>query len=408
MAMLDIQSIRSDFPILQTQVDDNQLIYFDNAATTQKPQVVIETIKDCYLESNANIHRGAHYLSDLATEKHENARKRIQKFLGVSSSSEIIFTKGTTDSINLVASSFIEGCMSPGDEVILSVLEHHSNIVPWQIQAHKKGISLKFIPIDENCNLRLDILDSLFSARTKLVSIGHISNAVGIINPIEEVIKIAHERGVPVLLDGAQAIPHKKINLRELDVDFYAFSGHKVYGPTGIGVLYAKEKWLNKMPPYQGGGAMISTVTLERTTYSDLPYKFEAGTPDYIGSVALAKALSYIDNIGLDAINAYENELLWYAYSKLKDIDGVQIIGDVINKSAIISFLLDGIHPHDAGILLNKYGIATRIGAHCCQPLMKELGIDGTIRASFSFYNTHQEIDRFVDSIEWIRKILLR
>lgn len=403
--MLDIQSIRKDFPILEQKIYNEPLIYFDNGATTQKPRCVVEKIESGYYNVNANIHRGVHFLSQAATEAHEEARRTVQWFLNARSSNEIIFTRGTTEAINLIASSFTDECMSAGDEVILSVMEHHSNIVPWQIQAARKGITLKVIPMNEKGELQMDEYRKLFSERTRLISVMHVSNVLGTINPIEEIIEEAHQQGVPVLIDGAQSVPHLKVDVQALDAEFYVFSGHKIYGPTGIGVLYGKEEWLEKLPPYQGGGEMIASVSFEKTVFNELPFKFEAGTPDYIGSTALAEALRYVERLGLENIAAYEDELLHYATHKLKAIEGMRIFGEAAHKSAVISFLVGSIHHYDMGMLLDRLGIAVRTGHHCAQPLMQALGIEGTVRASFSFYNTKEEIDVFVAGIERVRKM---
>lgn len=403
--MLDIQSIRNDFPILSHTVYNKPLVYLDNGATTQKPRAVVEKIENGYYNVNANIHRGVHFLSQAATEAHEEARQTVQRFLNARSSHEIIFTRGTTESINLVASSFTDACMSAGDEVIVSVMEHHSNIVPWQIQAARKGISLKVIPMNEKGELQLDAYRELFSERTKLVSVVHVSNVLGTVNPVKEIIAEAHRHGVPVLIDGAQSVPHMKVDVQDLDAEFYVFSGHKVYGPTGIGVLYGKEAWLDKLPPYQGGGEMIATVSFEKTTFNELPFKFEAGTPDFIGSTALAEALRYVDQLGMDQIAAYEQELLRYATERLKAIEGMRIYGEAADKGAVISFLVGNIHHYDMGMLLDRLGIAVRTGHHCAQPLMQAMGIEGTVRASFSFYNTKEEIDVLVAGIERVRKM---
>lgn len=403
--MLDIASIRNDFPILSHKIYDKPLIYFDNGATTQKPRQVVEKIESGYYNVNANIHRGVHFLSQAATEAHEEARQTVQRFLNARSSNEIVFTRGTTESINLVASSFTDACMSEGDEVIVSVMEHHSNIVPWQIQAARKGIALKVIPMNERGELRLDAYQELFSEKTRLVSIAHVSNVLGTINPVKEIIRIAHEHGVPVLVDGAQSVPHLKVDVQDLDAEFYVFSGHKIYGPTGIGVLYGKEEWLDRLPPYQGGGEMIATVSFEKTTFNELPFKFEAGTPDFIGSTALAEALRYVDRIGMDQIAAYEDELLRYATMRLDEIEGMRIFGRAEHKGAVISFLVGNIHHYDMGMLLDRLGIAVRTGHHCAQPLMHALGIEGTVRASLSFYNTKDEIDTFVAGVERVRKM---
>lgn len=401
----DIQSIREDFPILSHQVYNKPLVYLDNAATTQKPRCVVEKIENGYYNVNANIHRGVHFLSQEATEAHEEARRTVQRFLNARSSNEIIFTRGTTESINLVASSFTDECMSAGDEVIVSVMEHHSNIVPWQIQAAKKGISLRVIPMNDKGELLLDEYRKLFTEKTRLVAVTQVSNVLGTVNPVKEIIAIAHEQGVPVLVDGAQSTPHMKVDVQDLDAEFFVFSGHKIYGPTGIGVLYGKEEWLDKLPPYQGGGEMIATVSFEKTVFNELPFKFEAGTPDYIGSTALAEALHYVEKIGMDRIAAQEQDLLEYAIAQLKQIEGMRIFGEAADKGAVISFLVGNIHHYDMGMLLDRLGIAVRTGHHCAQPLMQALGIEGTVRASFSFYNTREEVDVLVRGIERVRQM---
>lgn len=401
----DIQSIREDFPILSHQVYNKPLVYLDNAATTQKPRCVVEKIKNGYYNVNANIHRGVHFLSQEATEAHEEARRTVQRFLNARSSNEIIFTRGTTESINLVASSFTDECMSAGDEVIVSVMEHHSNIVPWQIQAAKKGISLRVIPMNDKGELLLDEYRKLFTEKTRLVAVTQVSNVLGTVNPVKKIIAIAHEQGVPVLVDGAQSTPHMKVDVEDLDAEFFVFSGHKIYGPTGIGVLYGKEEWLDKLPPYQGGGEMIATVSFEKTVFNELPFKFEAGTPDYIGSTALAEALHYVEKIGMDRIAAQEQDLLEYATAQLKQIEGMRIFGEAADKGAVISFLVGNIHHYDMGMLLDRLGIAVRTGHHCAQPLMQALGIEGTVRASFSFYNTREEVDVLVRGIERVRQM---
>jgi len=395
--------IRDDFPILKRTIYDKPLVYLDNAATTQKPRCVVEKITEAYLNVNANIHRGVHYLSQKATEAHEGARCTIQKFINAGKQEEIIFTRGVTEALNLIASSFVYEYMSPGDEVIISVMEHHSNIVPWQIQAARTNISLQVIPVNEAGELDMDAFQKLFSDRTKLVSITHISNVLGTINPVREIIRIAHAHHVPVIIDRAQAVAHQKIDVQALDVDFYTFSSHKVYGPTGIGVLYGKEKWLDSLPPYQGGGEMIASVSFEKTKFNELPFKFEAGTPDFVGSTAFATALDYLNTIGLPAIARYENELLRYATDKLSKIEGLRIIGQAAEKGAVISFLIDNIHPFDMGVLLDRLGIAVRTGHHCAEPLMRRYGIDGSIRASFALYNTKEDIDALVTGIEKVR-----
>jgi cysteine desulfurase/selenocysteine lyase len=402
----EIEHIRADFPILSEKVYNKDLIYFDNAATTQKPRCVVEKIEYAYFHLNANIHRGVHYLSLKATEAHEAARLTAAEFLHAEKKEEIIFTRGTTESINLVAFSFGEAFCQPGDEVIVSAMEHHSNIVPWQMLCERKGMKLRVIPVSENGELDMVAYSSLLNEKTRIVSVAHVSNVLGTINPVKEIIRIAHEKNIPVLIDGAQAVPHLSVDVRELDADFYVFSGHKIYGPTGIGILYGKEKWLNAIPPYQGGGEMISTVTFEKTTYNELPFKFEAGTPDYVGSTALAEALRYINNIGLDNIAAYENELLHYAEQQLMEIENMHIIGTAKDKCSVLSFLVDGIHPYDIGMLLDKLGIAVRTGHHCAQPIMDMFGILGTVRASFAFYNTKEEIDRFTEALKKVINML--
>ena len=393
------QLIRQDFPILLDKIYNKPLVYFDNAATTQKPMCVIDRIVHGYTHGNANIHRGVHFLSQKATEEHENARTTVQHFIHAARSSEIIFTRGTTESINLVAFSFGETFCQPGDEIIISAMEHHANIVPWQMLRDRKGIVLKVIPMLPDGTLDMPAFSKLLNNKTKLVAVTHVSNVLGTINPIQEIIQLAHNSNVPVLIDGAQAVPHIAIDVQQLDVDFYVFSAHKVYGPTGIGVLYGKEEWLNKMQPYQGGGEMIAKVTFEKTTYNELPFKFEAGTPDYIGSTALATALEYIQQIGLNAIATYENDLLQYATAKLLQVPGLKIYGEASHKSSVISFLVQGVHHYDMGTLLDKLGIAVRTGHHCAQPIMDYYGIEGTVRASFAFYNTKEEVDKLIEGV---------
>jgi len=395
-----LQHIRADFPILADKIYGKDLIYFDNGATTQKPRCVVEKIENGYYHLNANIHRGVHFLSQKATEAHEAARTTVAEFLKAEKREEIIFTRGTTEAINLVATSFGEAFCQAGDEVVVSVMEHHSNIVPWQMLCERKGLNLKVIPMNERGELDLEAFKSLLNEKTRIVSITHVSNVLGTINPVKEIIQIAHEENIPVLVDGAQAVPHIPVNVVEMDVDFYVFSAHKIYGPTGIGVLYGKSNLLNAIPPYQGGGEMIATVTFEKTTYNELPFKFEAGTPDYIGSTALAEALRYVENIGLKNIAAHEHELLVYATEKLLEIDGMRIIGTAANKSSVISFLVGNIHPYDLGMLLDRLGIAVRTGHHCAQPLIDSLEIPGTVRASFAFYNTKEEIDVFISALK--------
>ena len=405
---IDIEKIREDFPILKKEVYDHSLVYLDNAATTQKPSCVVDTIVKGYYDCNANIHRGVHYLSQLATEAHEEARKTVQQFLNAKNSHEIVFTRGTTEAINLVAHSFGISQCQDGDEIIISQMEHHSNIVPWQLLQNVKKIKLRVIPFDEQGVLKIDELEKLINEHTKLVSIAHVSNTMGTVNPVKEVIRIAHSHNIPVLVDAAQSVPHIKVDVQDLDCDFLAFSGHKIYGPTGIGILYGKEAWLEKIPPYQGGGEMIQKVTFEKTTFNELPFKFEAGTPDYIGSTALATALNYVTNIGIDNIAAHEHSLVEYATAQLKQIAGMRIIGEAPEKSGLISFLVGNIHPYDMGSILDKLGIAVRTGHHCAEPVMQVFGIDGTVRASFAIYNTKEEIDKLVAGIERVAKMFNR
>ena len=403
--MLDVNQIRKDFPILSTQVYGKPLVYLDNGATTQKPQCVIDTLANGYLHHNANVHRGVHFLSQDATDLHEGARRRVQRFINAESSDEIIFARGTTEAINLVAYSFGEAFLQEGDEVILSVMEHHSNIVSWQLLQQRRHIVLKVVQMNERQELDMENFRSLISARTKLVSITHVSNVLGTVNPVKEIVADAHRRNVPVLIDGAQSTPHIKVDVQDLDCDFLVFSGHKVYGPTGVGVLYGKRKWLDAMPPYQGGGEMIQSVSFEKTTFNVLPYKFEAGTPDFISTVAFATALDYVDGIGLANVDEYEKQLLDYATEQFRQIPGMRIYGNALAKSAVLSFLVDGIHHYDMGLLLDKMGIAVRTGHHCAQPLMQALGIEGTVRASFSFYNTEQEVDALVTGVKRVCKM---
>ena len=403
--MYDIQQIRADFPILGRTVYGKPLVYLDNGATTQKPRCVVEAITNEYYNTNANVHRGVHFLSQQATDLHEASRETVRKFINARSTNEIIFTRGTTESINLLAATFCLSQMQAGDEVIVSTMEHHSNIVPWQLQAMQRGIVLRVIPMDDAGNLLLDEYEKLFSPKTKLVSIAHVSNVLGTVNPVKEMIATAHAHCVPVLVDGAQSIPHLPVDVRELDADFYVFSGHKVYGPTGVGVLYGKEDWLDRLPPYQGGGEMIQHVSFERTTFNELPFKFEAGTPDYIGTTGLARALDYVSALGMDAIAAHEHELTEYALRRLMEIPDMRIFGQAKERGGVISFLVGNIHPFDMGTLLDRLGIAVRTGHHCAQPLMTRLGIEGTVRASFGLYNTREEVDALVAGIERVRKM---
>lgn len=401
----DIESVRKDFPILTRTVYGKPLVYLDNAATTQKPLCVLDAMRDEYLNANANVHRGVHYLSQRATDLHEAARETVREYINAGSTAEIIFTRGTTESINLVASSFCEAFMQPGDEVIVSVMEHHSNIVPWQLQAAKRGITIKVIPMTDRGELILDGIDDLFTEKTKIVSIAHVSNVLGTVNPVDKIISIAHSHGVPVLVDGAQSAPHMKIDVRAMDCDFFVLSGHKMYGPTGIGVLYGKEEWLDKLPPYQGGGEMIESVSFEKTVFEKLPFKFEAGTPDYIATHGLAKAIEYIEAIGLDNIQAHEQELTRYCMERMKEIEDVRIFGEAEHKDAVVSFLVGNIHHLDMGTLLDRLGIAVRTGHHCAQPLMERLNILGTVRASFALYNTKEEVDALVEGVQRVRKM---
>lgn len=401
----NIEQIRQDFPILNETVHKHKLVYLDNAATTQKPLSVIKKIEEGYTRQNANVHRGVHFLSQMATEAHEDARKTVQNFLGAEHSHEIIFTRGTTESINLVAYSFGETFLKEGDEIIVSEMEHHSNIVPWQLLRTRKNITIKVIPFNEKGELDLDVYASLFTERTRLVAVNHVSNVLGTINPVKQIIETAHLHNVPVLIDGAQSVPHISVNVKDLDVDFYVFSAHKIYGPTGMGVLYGKEKWLDAMVPYQGGGEMIAQVSFENTTFNELPYKFEAGTPDFIGSTALAEAIRYVQNIGMDEIAAYETYLLNYATEKLKNLGDIRIFGTSEHKSAVISMQVGNIHHYDIGTLLDKLGIALRTGHHCAQPIMKHFGIEGTLRASFALYNTTEEIDTLIAGIQRVKQL---
>ena len=403
--MFDIQKIREDFPILSRMVYNKPLVYLDNAATTQKPLCVLDAMREEYLNVNANVHRGVHYLSQQATDLHEEARETVRRFINAPSTSEIIFTRGTTEGLNLVAASFTEEMMKEGDEVIVSVMEHHSNIVPWQLQAAKKGIAIRVIPMDETGKLDIEEYEKMFNEHTKLVSVAHVSNVLGTVNPVKQIVKIAHDHGVPAMIDGAQSTPHFRVDVQDIDCDFFVFSGHKMYGPTGIGVLYGKEQWLDKLPPYQGGGEMIESVSFEKTTFERLPFKFEAGTPDYVATHGLAKAIKYIENIGIDNISRHEQELTEYCMKRLEAIDGMRLFGTVKGKDAVVSFLVGNIHHLDMGTLLDRLGIAVRTGHHCAQPLMDRLGIQGTVRASFALYNTKEEIDVLANGIERVAKM---
>ena len=397
--------VRQDFPILSRTVYGKPLVYLDNGATTQKPRCVVDAITDEYYSVNANVHRGVHFLSQQATELHEASRETVRRFINARSTNEIVFTRGTTESINLLASSFGEAFLKEGDEVIVSTMEHHSNIVPWQLLQMRKGIVLRVIPMNDRGELLLDEYERLFTPRTRIVCVAHVSNVLGTVNPVREMIATAHAHGVPVLVDGAQSIPHMPVDVQALDADFYVFSGHKIYGPTGVGVLYGKEDWLDKLPPYQGGGEMIQHVSFERTTFNELPFKFEAGTPDYIGTTGLAKALDYVSALGMDRIAAYEHELTEYATRRLKEIPGMRIFGEASEKGSVISFLVGNIHHFDMGTLLDRLGIAVRTGHHCAQPLMQRLGIEGTVRASFALYNTKEEIDALVAGVERVSRM---
>jgi cysteine desulfurase, sufS subfamily len=401
--MYDITKVRDSFPILSRTVYGKPLVYLDNGATTQKPLCVLDAMQEEYLNVNANVHRGVHWMSQQATDLHEAARETVRKFINARSTTEIVFTRGTTESLNLVASSFVEGCMKEGDEVIVSTMEHHSNIVPWQLQEQRKGIVLKVIPMTDEGELQLEEYEKLFTERTKLVSVTQVSNVLGTVNPVKEMIRIAHEHGIPVVVDGAQSVPHFAVDVQDLDCDFLAFSGHKVYGPTGVGVLYGKEEWLDRLPPYQGGGEMIERVSFEKTTFERPPLKFEAGTPDYIATHGLATALNYVTSLGMDNILAHEQDLTRYALQQLREIEGMHIYGHRNDSGdAVISFNVGDIHHMDLGTLLDQLGIAVRTGHHCAQPLMDRLGILGTVRASFGLYNTREEVDALVAGIKRI------
>lgn len=401
----DVNAIRRDFPILSTTVYDRPLVYLDNAATTQKPLCVLDAMRHEYLNANANVHRGVHYLSQQATELHEAARETVRRFINAGKTEEVIFTRGTTESINLVASSFCEEFMKEGDEIIVSVMEHHSNIVPWQLQAARRGVAVRVIPMNDEGELDMEAYAGMFTERTKIVSVAHVSNVLGTVNPVREMIRIAHSHGVPVLIDGAQSTPHFKVDVQELDCDFFAFSGHKIYGPTGIGVLYGKEEWLERMPPYQGGGEMIESVTFEKTVFQSLPFKFEAGTPDYIATHGLAVALDYVNDIGLENISSHERELTSYCMEQMRSIDGIALFGTSEHKDAVVSFLVGDIHHLDMGTLLDRLGIAVRTGHHCAQPVMQRYGIQGAVRASFAMYNTKDEVDALVEGVRRVSRM---
>ncbi len=403
--MYDIAKVRQDFPILSREVYGRPLVYLDNAATTQKPLCVLDAMRDEYLNVNANVHRGVHYLSQQATDLHEAARETVRRFINARSTSEIVFTRGTTEGINLVVSSFCDEFMREGDEVIVSVMEHHSNIVPWQLQAAKRGIAIKVVPMDDEGNLKTDEIERLITPRTKIVSITHVSNVLGTVNPVKDIVALAHAHNLPVLVDGAQSTPHFKVDVQDLDCDFFVFSGHKMYGPTGIGVLYGKEQWLDSLPPYQGGGEMIESVSFDKTVFEKLPFKFEAGTPDYVATHGLAKAIDYIESLGMDNIAEHERELTKYCMERLSAIDGMRLFGVSSHKDAVVSFLVGNIHHLDLGTLLDRLGIAVRTGHHCAQPLITRLGIQGTVRASFALYNTKDEVDALAEGIERVRRM---
>ena len=403
--MFDIEKIRSDFPILERKVYDRPLVYLDNAATTQKPRCVVDAMSEEYFSVNANVHRGVHFLSQQATDLHEAARERVTRFIGAASSSEIVFTRGTTESLNLVASSFSEAFLREGDEVLLTVMEHHSNIVPWQLVRGRKGIVLKVIPINDAGEVDLEAYEKLFTPRTRLVAVTHVSNVLGTVNPVKQMAAVAHAHGARILVDGAQSVPHFSVNVQDIDCDFLTFSGHKVYGPTGIGVLYGKEELLDRMPPYQGGGEMISRVTFEHTTFERLPFKFEAGTPDYVGAHGLGVALDYVEQLGMENIHLHERELTRYAMEQLSLIPGMRLFGTAAEKDAVVAFTVGDIHPLDLGTLLDRLGIALRTGHHCAQPLMARFGVESMARASFALYTTRSEIDALVSAIDRVRKM---
>jgi len=406
LGTFDIEKIRADFPILGREVNGKPLVYFDNGATTQKPRQVIDAITRYYADMNSNVHRGVHYLSQISTDAFEVTRRKVQTFINAKYEHEIIVTKGTTEAINIIASCYGRAFIHAGDEIIISAMEHHSNIVPWQMLCDEKGCKLRVIPMNDKGELDIEAYQSLFSERTKLASFTYVSNALGTVNPVKQMIDIAHEHRVPVLVDGAQAIQHVAIDVQALNADFFAFSGHKMYGPTGVGILYGKEEWLNKMPPYQGGGDMIKDVTFEKTTYNELPFKFEAGTPNIEAGICLGDAIDYIESIGIDAIKVYEDELLAYATSRLSEIDGIRFVGTAARKSSVISFVVDGVHPYDIGVILDKLGIAVRTGHHCAQPVMDAFKISGTVRVSLAMYNTKEEVDILVVGLKRALKML--
>jgi cysteine desulfurase/selenocysteine lyase len=401
----DVERVRADFPALSVRVHGKPLVYLDNAATSHKPQAVIDSLVHYYTELNSNIHRGVHHLSELATDAYEEARRKVQRFVNAADEREIVFVRGTTEAINLVASSYGRTFVKPGDEIILTAMEHHSNIVPWQFLSEQTGARLRVLPINDDGELLVDELEPMLTGKTRLVAVAHVSNALGTVNPIERVVQLAHRRGVPVLVDGAQAVPHGKVDVRALDCDFYAFSGHKMFGPTGIGVLYAKRRWLEKMPPYQGGGSMISLVTFEKTHYAELPYKFEAGTPHIAGAIGLGAAVDYLDALDLDAVAAYERDLLDYGTRQLAAIEGARVIGRATRKEGVLSFVLDGIHPHDIGTILDREGVAIRAGHHCAMPIMQRFGVPATARASIALYNTREDIDALARAVRKVKEV---
>ena len=404
-AGFDVERVRRDFPTLSVRVHGKPLVYLDNAATSQKPQAVIDALVHYYSDLNSNIHRGVHHLSEQATDAYEEARRKLQRFVNAADEREIVFVRGTTEAINLVAHSYGKTFVKPGDEIILTAMEHHSNIVPWQFLSEQTGARLRVVPINDEGELLVDELEPMLTGRTRLVAVTHVSNALGTVNPIARIVQLAHRRGVPVLVDGAQAVPHGKVDVQALDCDFYAFSGHKMYGPTGIGVLYAKRRWLEKMPPYQGGGSMISLVTFEKTHYAELPYKFEAGTPNIAGAIGLGAAVDYLEALGLDAVAAHEHDVLEYGTKQLAAIDGVRVIGRAVEKAGVLSFVLDGVHPHDIGTILDREGVAIRAGHHCAMPIMQRFGVPATARASVAVYNTREEMDVLARAVRKVKEV---
>jgi cysteine desulfurase/selenocysteine lyase len=404
--LLRIAGCRHHFPLLRQLVNGKPLVYFDNAATSQKPQAVIDAMMRYYEAENSNIHRGVHYLSERATQSYEGVRVKVKAFMNAADTKELVFVRGTTEAINLVAHSYGRAFVRGGDEILVSGMEHHSNIVPWQMLCEERGAALKVIPITDTGELQMDAVPALLTPKTKLMAVTHVSNALGTVNPVKELVRMAHEKNIPVLVDGAQAVPHVRVDVQDLDCDFYAFSAHKMFGPTGVGVLYGKMKWLEKMPPYQGGGDMIRSVTFEKTTYNDLPYKFEAGTPNIGGGIGLGAAIEYLDDLNMDAIRQFEHELLVYATEKILTVPGVRIIGTAKEKAGVLSFVMEGIHPHDIGTILDVEGVAIRTGHHCAQPVMQRFGVPATARASFAFYNTKEEVDAFIKALHKVREVL--